>query len=431
MFTFQDFMLDVKFIRQNPDKVKEGCKKKQVKVDIDKLLKIDEKRLETLAALEDMRAKKNEASRKIAGTRDEKEKQKIILEMRELDKNNDRLDETLKELEKEFNNLMLQVPNLPLDNVPAGKDESENVVVKKVGDTPKFDFKFKDYLKLAQDLDLIDVKRAAKTSGSRFGFLKGEAVLLEFALVNFVFDELKKENFIPIIPPVMIRPEMMQGMGYMERGKEDMYFIEKDKLCLIGTSEQIIGPMHAGETFSSEELPKRYIAFSPCFRREAGSYGRDTRGILRVHQFDKAEMFVFCEPKESTKEHELLLSLEEKFMKKLKIPYQVVQMCTGDLGDPAASKYDIEAWIPSEEKFRETHSTSNCTDFQARRLNIRYRGKDNKLKLVHTLNGTALAIGRTLIAIIENYQQKDGSIKVPQVLQKYLLFKEIKKPKSA
>lgn len=420
-------MLDIKFIRQNPDKVKEGCKKKQARVDIDKLLEIDEKRLKTLAALEDMRAKKNEASGKIAAAKDEKEKQKIILEMRELDKNNDRLDKTLKELEKEFNDLMLQVPNPPLDNVPAGKDESENVVLREVGKKPKFDFKFKDYLELAQNLNLIDIKRAAKTSGSRFGFLKGEAVLLEFALVNFVFDELKKENFIPIIPPAMIRPEMMQGMGYMERGKEDMYFIEKDKLYLVGTSEQIIGPMHAGETFSSEELPKRYIAFSPCFRREAGSYGRDTRGILRVHQFDKAEMFVFCEPKESIKEHELLLSLEEKFMQALKIPYQVVQMCTGDLGDPAASKYDIEAWIPSEEKYRETHSTSNCTDFQARRLNIRYRGKDNKLKLIHTLNGTALAIGRTLIAIIENYQQKDGSIKVPERLQKYLSFKEIRR----
>lgn len=420
-------MLDIKFIRQNPDKVKEGCKKKQARVDIDKLLEIDEKRLKTLAALEDMRAKKNEASGKIAATKDEKEKQKIILQMRELDKNNDRLDKTLKELEKEFNDLMLQVSNPPLDNVPAGKDESENVVLREVGKKPKFDFKFKDYLELAQNLNLIDIKRAAKTSGSRFGFLKGEAVLLEFALVNFVFDELKKENFIPIIPPAMIRPEMMQGMGYMERGKEDMYFIEKDKLYLIGTSEQIIGPMHAGETFSSEELPKRYIAFSPCFRREAGSYGRDTRGILRVHQFDKAEMFVFCEPKESIKEHELLLSLEEKFMQALKIPYQVVQMCTGDLGDPAASKYDIEAWIPSEEKYRETHSTSNCTDFQARRLNIRYRGKDNKLKLIHTLNGTALAIGRTLIAIIENYQQKDGSIKVPERLQKYLSFKEIRR----
>jgi len=424
-------MLDIKFIRQNPDKIKKACQDKQVKVDIGRLLEIDEKRLKNLQALEDMRAQKNKASKEIAKALNQKEKQKIILKMQELDRNNDRLDKTLKSLEKEFNELMLQIPNPSLKGVPPGKDESENVVVKKVGKVPQFDFESKDYLEIAEHLDLIDMKRAAKTSGSRFGFLKKEAALMEFALVNFVFDELIKEKFIPIIPPALIKPDMMQGMGYLERGKEDMYFIEKDKLYLVGTAEQIIGPMYAGETFDKEELPKRYIAFSPCFRREAGSYGRDTRGILRVHQFDKAEMFVFSKPENSEKEHQHLLSLEEKFMQALKIPYQVVQMCTGDLGDPAASKYDIEAWIPSENKYRETHSTSNCTDFQARRLDIRYKDKENKLKFVHTLNGTALAMGRTLIAITENYQQKDGSIKVPQVLQKYLSFKEIKKPKGA
>ncbi len=419
-------MLDIKFIRQNPDKVKKACKDKQVKVDIDKLLKVDKKRIEFLQALEDMRAKKNKASKDIVKTKDKKEKEKIILEMRELDKKNDKLDENLKKLEKEFNQLMLLVPNPAFDDIPVGKDESENVVLKEVGKKTKFDFKFKDYLEIAEKLDLIDVKRAAKVSGTRFGFFKNEVVLLEFALVNFLFEELGKENFSPVIPPVLIRPEMMKGMGYVERGGDEMYFIEKDNLYLIGTSEQIIGPMHAGEALNDKELPKRYASFSSCFRREAGSYGKDTKGVLRVHQFDKVEMFIFCKPEESIKEHQYLLSLEERFMQALKLPYRIVQMCTGDLGDPAASKYDIEAWIPSQNRYRETHSTSNCTDFQARRLNIRYKDKSNKMNFVHMLNGTALAMGRTIIAIIENYQQKDGSIKVPKVLQKYLPFKEIK-----
>ena len=419
-------MLDIKFIRQNPDKVKKACKNKQVKVDIDKLLDVDKKRIQALQALEDMRAKKNKASKDIVATKDKKEKEKIILEMKELDRNNDKLDETLKELEKEFNDLMLQVPNPAFHDIPVGKDESENKVIKEVGKKTKFDFKIKDYLEIAEKLDLIDVKRAAKVSGTRFGFLKNEVVLLELALVNFLFEELRKENFSPVIPPVLIKPGMMKAMGYVERGGDEIYFIEKDNLYLIGTSEQIMGPMHANETFNDKELPKKYAGFSPCFRREAGSYGKDTKGILRVHQFDKVEMFIFCKPEDSIKEHEYLLSLEEKFMQALKLPYRVVQMCTGDLGDPAASKYDIEAWIPSQKRYRETHSTSNCTDFQARRLNIRYKDKSNKMNFVHTLNGTAFAVGRTIIAIIENYQQKDGSIKMPEVLHKYLPFKEIK-----
>lgn len=406
-------MLDIKFIRQNSNKVKEGCRKKQVKVDIDKVLEIDKKKRNYLKEVEALRFEQKKLGKdKIE--RAKKLKAKIK-----------RIEPQLKKTESEFNKLIKQIPNLPQDDVPEGKDESENVVLREVGKKPKFDFKFKDYLEISQKLDLIDVKRAAKVSGSRFGFLKNEAVILEFALINFVFEELLKEGFIPIIPPVLIKPEMMEAMGYLERQKEEMYFIEKDNLYLVGTSEQIMGPMHSGEILKEKELPKRYIGFSSCFRREAGSYGKDTRGILRVHQFDKLEMFSFAKPKQSIKEHKFLLSLEERLMEALKIPYRVIQMCTGDLGDPAASKYDIEAWIPSEGRYRETHSTSNCTDFQTRRLNIRYRDKKGNLGFVHTLNGTAFAIGRTLIAIIENYQQKDGSIKVPQVLQKYTNFKKI------
>ncbi len=462
-------MLDINFIRQNPKIVKKGCRDKQSDVDIDLLLEIDKKRREALQALEDMRSQKNKASKKISGLKgeedksssspfaaarvvkedksssspfaaaravkedesssspfaaarvNEKEKKKIILEMKELDKNSDRLTKTLDELEKEFNDLMLQIPNLPQDNVPVGKDERDNVVLKEVGVIPKFNFKPKDYLVLSENLDLIDIKRAAKVSGTRFGYLKKEATLLEFALVNLALEILTKDGFNPVIPPVMIKPEMARGMGYLEQtGDEEAYFLPKDNLYLIGTSEQSLGAMHAGEVLKEEDLPKRYAAFSTCFRRESGSYGKDTKGIFRVHQFDKVEMFSFTKPEDSQKEHRFLLEMEEKLMQLLSIPYRVVQICTGDLGRPAAAKYDIEAWLPSDGRYRETHSTSNCTDFQARRLNIRFQKKDGRLDFVHTLNGTAFAIGRTLIAIIENYQEGDGSVRIPEVLQKYM-----------
>ena len=417
-------MLDIKFIRQNPEKVKEGCRKKGVEVDIEMLLQIDKEKREFLKNIEKIRAEKNRAGREISRI---KEKKELILRSRRLDQEEEKLNKKLRELEKIFEELMLKIPNLPFDEVPLGRDEKDNVVLREVGERPKFDFQPKSYLEIAKSLDLIDIERSAKTSGTRFAFLKREAVFLEFAIIQFAFDTLTKEGFIPIIPPVLIREEPFRGMGYLERGRDEVYYLPKDNLYLIGTAEQIIGPMHMGEIFSEKELPKRYLGFSSCFRREAGSYGRDAKGIFRVHQFEKIEMFSFCKPEDSKKEHLFFLSLEEKLMQLLKIPYLVVEICTGELGDPAAAKYDIEAWIPSENRYRETHSASNCTDFQARRLNIRYREKSGKLSFVHTINGTAFAIGRTLIAIIENYQQKEGFIKVPEVLQKYLPFREIKR----
>ena len=421
-------MIDIKFIRDNPGAVKEGARNKGVEVDIDRLLETDKKLRETLRALEDMRAQKNKSTKEIGKTKDIKEKKKIILKMKELDVNSDRLTENLKELEKRLNHLMLQIPNLPEEGVPIGKDGSENKVLREVGEKPRFKFKLKDCLTLAENLDLIDIKRAAKTSGSRFSFLKNEAVLLEFALINLVFENLSKENFQPVMPPVMLKPEMARGTGYFEATDiNEAYFIKKDNLFLIGTSEQSLLAMHANEVLEEKELPKKYLGFSTCFRREAGSYGKDTKGILRVHQFDKAEMFCLSKPENSKKEYGLFLEREERLMKLLKIPYRVIQMCTGDLGFPAASKYDIESWIPSENRYRETHSVSNCTNFQARRLNIRYRARSGKLDFVHTINGTAFAMGRILIAIIENYQQEDGSILVPEVLQKYTGFKKIAK----
>ncbi|MFC1789618.1 serine--tRNA ligase [Patescibacteria group bacterium] len=420
-------MLDIKFIRENPKLVKQGAKNKGVDVDIDRLLEVDKKRRETLQVLEDIKAKKNKASNDIARTKDEKEKQKIIFEMRELDKNSDSLNKNFKDIEDEFSETMMKIPNIPLPDVPVGKNDKDNVVLKNVGEKTKFDFKFKNYMELGENLDLIDIKRAAKVIGTRFGYLKREAALLEFALVNLAMEVLTKENFIPVIPPVMLKEEMARGMGYLEQtDKEEAYFFPKDNLYLVGTSEQSLGAMHAGEIFEEKDLPKRYVGFSTCFRRESGSYGKDTKGILRVHQFDKVEMFSFCKKEDSVKEHDFLLSMEEKLMQALKIPYQVIKISTGDLGRPAARKYDIETWLPSENRYRETHSTSNCTNFQSRRLNIRYRTKEG-LEFVHTLNGTAFAIGRTLIAIIENYQQKDGTIKIPKALQKYTGFKKIGK----
>ncbi|MFC1663939.1 serine--tRNA ligase [Patescibacteria group bacterium] len=407
-------MLDIKFIRQNPKEVKEGCKKKQVKVDIDKILALDQKKREYLQKKEGLKSKQNKL-----GKDEIKEAKKLKAEIK-------KIEPKLKEIEKELQNLLLHVPNLPQDDVPVGKDEKDNVVLEKIGKETNFSFKPKDYMEIGESLDLIDVKKAAKTSGTRFGFLKREAALLEFAIICFAFEKLIKKGFIPVVPPVMLKSEMAKGMGYLEQADaNEAYYLPQDDLYLIATSEQSLGTMHANEIFQEKDLPRRYAGFSTCFRREAGSYGKDTKGIFRVHQFDKVEMFSFSKPEESKKEHKFFMEIEKELMKDLKIPYQIVQICSGDLGFPVANKYDIEAWIPSEGCYRETHSCSNCTDFQARRLNIRYRKKDNQLNFVHTVNGTALAIGRTLIAIIENYQQKDGSVLVPEVLQKYFKFKKI------
>lgn len=409
-------MLDINFIRQNPDKVKEACEKKQVKVDIEKLLELDKKRRELIVKSENLKAQQNKL-----GKENIEEAKKLKAEFKELEPE-------LKNTEEEIYDLMLKVPNIPFDDVPIGKDDSENVVLRKVGKIPEFKFIKKDYLQIGEKLNIIDIERSAKVSGARFCYLKGGLVLMEFAIVKLVFDLLIKKGFIPVIPPVILKGEMARGTGYFEASdKEEAYYLPQDNMFLVGTSEQSLVAMHAKEVFAQKDLPKRYIGFSTCFRREAGSYGKDTKGILRVHQFDKLEMVVFCKPDDSAKEHKLLLSLEEELMKALKLPYQVVNVCTGDMGRPAAAQYDIETWIPSEKKYRETHSTSNCTDYQARNLDIKYKDKSGKSNFVHTLNGTAFAIGRILIAIIENYQQKDGSIKVPIVLQKYCGFKIIKK----
>jgi len=421
-------MLNIKTIRDNPEKIKKACQDKQAKVDINKILTIDTQRRKLIKQNEILKAEHNQLSKKIASLKRE-EKQKLINQAKEMVNKIDQADKELTKIETEFQKLMLSIPNPALPDVKVGKDESENEVLSQWGKIKVFDFEAKDHLALGEDLDLIDIQRAGKVSGTRFAYLKNELALLEYGLVQFVFQTLTKQGFVPVVPPVMIKQGQMKAMGYLERGEDEVYQTKKDNFYLVGTSEQSIGPMHVNEILDKKDLPKRYVSFSTCFRREAGSYGKDVKGILRVHQFDKVEMFSFCTPDKSIEEHKFILSLEEKLVQALKIPYQVVKMCTGDLGDPAASKYDIECWMPGQNKYRETHSTSNCTDFQARRLNIRFRNNQEKIEFVHTLNGTAFAIGRILIAIMENYQQKDGSIKIPKVLQKHTGLKQIKKRK--
>jgi seryl-tRNA synthetase len=416
-------MLDINFIRENKEVVKLACKNKNANVDVDLVLELDKKKRELMTEMETLKAEQNKISR--GGT----DNQAIFSQAKEIKGKIKEMEPELEKVQEELNLLLLRLPNIPFDDVPVGKDDSQNVVLRKVG-KPAFakgSGVAKDYMQLGEALDLIDTERAGKVAGSRFGYIKGKLALLEFALINLVMDTVTKENFVPVIPPVMLKNQMARGTGYFEATDEtEAYYLPADDMYLAGTSEQSLVSMHADEVLDEKKLPLRYVGFSTCFRREAGSYGKDTKGILRVHQFDKLEMVIFSRQEDSKSEHELLLKIEEKLMKALDLPYQVINICTGDLGRPAAKKYDIETWLPSENKYRETHSTSNCTDFQARRLNMRYKDKAGKMQFVHTLNGTAFAIGRILIMIMENYQKKDGSIEVPKVLQKYCGFKIIK-----
>lgn len=313
-----------------------------------------------------------------------------------------------------------RLPNIPKADVPVGDSDAQNVVLREVGEKRVIDNP-KQYLELTEEQGLIDIQRASKVSGSRFGYLLGGIAEMEFALVQYAQSVLLDEGFTLVVPPVMVKEENMEAMGYLNGGGEDeTYHFAKDKLYLVGTSEQSVGPMHRDEIFRQEDLPKRYLSFSTCFRREAGSYGKDTKGIIRVHQFDKMEMFSFCLPEHSDQEHEFFLKMEERLMQGLELPYRVVQLCTGDLSWPSARTYDIETWMPGQGVYRETHSSSTTTDFQSAPLNIRVQRDNGTRELVHMLNGTAFAIGRMLIAIIENYQQPDGTIRIPDVLQPWM-----------
>lgn len=422
-------MLDIKLIRENPDKIQAGALAKNITIDIAKILKLDEEKREIQAMAEKTRALQKDVSSAVPKAAPE-ERERLLKDSTRLKGEFLAFEERLKKVDTELQKLLLLLPNMPAPDVKIAAGETGNEVILVSGSKPAFDFEPKDATTLGEELGIIDTERAAKVSGSRFGYVKGKLALLEFALVRYAMDTAIEQGFIPVVPPVMVGERAMGAMGYLDRSSDEIYHFAADNLYLVGTAEQSVGPMHMDEVFEASDLPRRYIAFSSCFRREAGSYGKDTRGILRVHQFDKVEMVSFTLPEHSDEEHKLLLSIEQKLMKGLGLHYHVLNICSGDLGDPAARKYDIEAWIPSENKFRETHSTSTTTDFQSRRLNVRYkRSAAGKTEhgYVHMLNGTAFAIGRTLIAIIENYQQKDGSIKVPDVLVPYCGFDKITK----
>jgi len=413
-------MIDLKHLRENRKDYEKGFAKKHVKVDIGALLKLDEKYRGELTAIEEKRAKRNEVS-KLIPTLADKEKKAQIEQMKKLGEDLAKDEDGLNKLFVQLKEMTDGVPNIPHESVPEGSSDAENKPIRTVGKIPEFKFKPRDHVELGKMLDIIDIETGVDVSGARFYYLKNEAVLLEFAIINWLMHKYVKKGFTPVTVPMLVKEHMMYATGFFPADKNEIYSVNpnEDNLFLVGTSEVPLAGLHMFAPVATEKLPRRYIGFSSCFRREAGSYGKDTKGILRVHQFDKLEMFSFCHPDKSWEEHEFLLSIEEEILQDLGIPYQVVNICGGDLGAPAAKKYDCEAWVPTQGKYREVTSCSNCTDFQARRGGIKY--KDEKgTHIMHTLNGTAMASTRTIIAILENFQQEDGSVVIPKVLHPYL-----------
>jgi len=407
-------MIDIELFRENPLIFKAEIEKRGLKIDISTGIELDKKRRDLTSKIDRLRAEKNAASKIIPGLKG-KEKDEKINQMKKINETLNRMEAELLEVENKFLEHFSMYPNLSHETTPVGKDESGNVVQSYYGSKPEFDFEPKNHITLGADLDIIDEKRAAKISGSRFVFLKNEAVLLEFALVQYVLNLLIKKGFMPMIPPVLVKEMAMYGTGFFPVERTQYYKTELDDLYLIGTSEVPLCSYHSDEFLDASLLPLKYTAFSTCFRREAGSYGKDLGGLFRVHQFDKIEMFIFAHPENSWEEYEKLRETLEEIMQGLGFHYQIVNMCTGDIGNPNAKKYDLEAWLPGQNKYRELASCSHDTDFQARRLNIKYR--DGKKKgFIHTMNSTACAIGRTLIAILENFQDKEGNIRIPEVL---------------
>ena len=418
-------MLDIKLIRENPEKVKAGIKAKGADPKlVDGFLKFDEIWRKLTAEIENLRHEQKE----LGAERDLEAAKGVKGKIKEKEKE-------LGEIEGERRNAWLLIPNMPSDDTPIGKDESANKILRTWGEPKKFDFKPKDHLALGEALGIIDVKKAAEVSGTRFGYLKGGAVSLEFALVQYGLSVLTDENilrkiadgvkpgysakaFVPVLPPVLIKPEVFQKMARLEP-EEDRYYIPRDDLYLVGSAEHTLGPLHMDETLREDDLPLRYAGFSTAFRRESGSYGKDVHGILRVHQFDKLEIESFTVSENSVVEQDFFVAIQEYLMQSLELPYQVVICSTGDQGDPDARHIDIETWMPGEGKYRETHSADMMTDYQARRLNTKYKKKNGGTEFVHMNDATAFA-GRTLIAILENYQTKDGKVRIPEVLQNYV-----------
>ncbi|MGA7270117.1 MAG: serine--tRNA ligase [Acidimicrobiia bacterium] len=413
-------MIDPRFLRDNPDLIRRSLARRGADIDLDAIISLEEEARAAQTEAEQARAAQREAGKDIARL-EGPAKESAIASVQELADRVKTLTARADELRSEFDQVWLTVPNLVDDTAAEGLHEGEGEVLREVGERPEFDFEPLDYAAIGEDLDIIDTVRAAKVSGSRFGYLKGQAVLLEFALVRWALDHMVAAGHTPMVPPVLVREEALVGTGFFPADREQVYAVEADDLYLVGTSEVPLAAYHADEIFETGDLPARYAGFSTCFRREAGTYGKDTTGIFRVHQFDKVEMFVFCLPGDSPNEHDRLLELEESLVRQLEVPYRVVNIPAGDLGASAAKKYDIEAWFPSQGRYREITSCSNTTDYQARRLQVRYRAESGN-ETIHTLNGTACAIGRTILTLLENHQQEDGSVLVPEALRPYTGF---------
>jgi seryl-tRNA synthetase len=429
-------MLDIKLIREKPDFVRENLARRgdpEYLRMLDELIECDKLWRQKLTKLNELRQKRNRITAEIALAKKRGEDvTHIIVEAKAIDGEIAKLEKLVIDLEGKVRNYLMLLPNLLHESVPVGKDENDNVVVRTWGEPPKFRFPPKDHIELGLSLDIMDVERAGKVSGARFFYLKNEGVLLDMALMNFALEELIKKGFKPIEPPFLMRRKPYEGVIALSDFENDLYKIEGEDLYLIATSEHPMAAMYMNEVLKAEDLPIKFVGISANFRKEAGAHGKDTRGIFRTHQFNKVEQFVFCKPEDSWRIHEELLKNAEELVQKLGLPYRVVNVCTGDIGKVAAKKYDIEAWMPAQNAYREIISCSNCTDYQARRLNIRYREKEGEPPkgFVHTLNSTALATGRTIVAILENYQQEDGSVVIPEVLRKYMMGMEKIMPKS-
>jgi seryl-tRNA synthetase len=414
-------MLDLKAIRSDPERVKAALARRGAAEQLDELLSLDARRRELLPEVENAQAERKTLSKQIGERKQAGEDaEELMARVQGLKERIESAKAELEQVDAKLGELALTLPNIPDPDAPEGMTEEDAVVIREVGERPQFDFEPRDHLEIGTELGLIEMEKAAELSGSRFAYLKGDLVLLELALVRFVIDRARGEGHEPVVPPVLVREEALEGTGMFPGDRDQIYEIPKDELFLTGTSEVALAGLHADEILDASRLPLRYCAFSTCFRREAGAAGRDTRGIFRVHQFDKVEMFSFVEPSASQDEHERLLAIEERILSELEIPYRVVNVAVGDLGAPAAKKYDCEAWIPSQGRFRELTSCSNTTDYQARRLGARYRPEEGAApQAVHTLNGTACAVGRTIIALIENRQESDGSFTLPKTLHRY------------
>ena len=420
-------MLDMKIVRQDPKKIQKMLRDRYVEFDLDSLLDLDKKRREYILSTDELRKKKNEVSLKIADAKKAGEDaDKIIQEMQLVSRQLTELEETQNKTELEYSKLILTLPNIFDQTVPIGEDDSANKEIKKWGNIPEFDFQVSDHIDITQKLNLVDLQRAAKTAGARFYYLRGDLVKLNQSLIQFALDFLDDKGFTLFQPPYMINKKSMEGAIIAEDFKDVIYKIDDEDLYLIGTAEHAMASMYADEILDGASFPMRCAAISPCFRKEAGAHGKDQKGIFRVHQFEKVEQFVFSRPEDSWEEHEKMIAITEEFFQKLEIPYRVMLLSSGDMGKISAKTYDLETWMAGQNAYRETASCSNCLDYQARRLKIRFRDRTNEdTKYVHTLNSTLVATERTMVAIIENFQTKDGHIEIPTQLQKYVGKKTI------